>query len=732
MRRLQIVTTDKEKCKACYACVRNCPVKAIKIEEQKAEVLEERCIACGNCVRVCSQGAKKIYSFKEVVLEKIKNGGKVIALLAPSYPVSFYPLKPGEVHGKLKAFGFTRVEEVTAGVEIILPEYGKYLKETQDYVISSACPAIVSLIEKHYPTLVNHLAPIKSPMEALAKYIKMEEPDAFLVFIGPCIAKKNEALNFRENYVDAVLTFKEIKELLKGVNGGDTYEYPRNFTQSFPIPGGLILSLKQRGYEIESQRSISVEGKEQIIETLESLTNNRTSGVLFYDLLFCRGCIDGPEIDSELTYIERRQYLLELSKGNKTILSKKPAGTFRVRYTVKARKLPLPTEEEIREILAYTDKFTPEDELNCGACGYNSCREKAIAVYQGLAEIDMCLPFLLKKTRGEAEFYRNKYEMENRKKYYLDGITGQTEKIIEVKKLIEKAAMSDGNVLIQGESGVGKEIAARTIHYLSERADKPFVAINCAAIPENLLESELFGYEEGAFTGAKRGGKAGKIEQADGGTLFLDEIGDMPLSMQVKLLRFIQNREFERIGSNTPRKVDIRIIAATNQPLAKLVKEGRFRMDLYYRLNVFNINIPPLRERRDDIPLLVNRFMNEFCERRKMAPKIVTSEAMNILMNYSWPGNIRELQNVIERAYYLAEGNLIKPEHLPAQLTSKALSGERITKITTFKEAVAEVEKKLIIEGLKATNYNKLACAKLLGIPRATLYQKIKEYGIEA
>ncbi|GAV23789.1 sigma-54-dependent Fis family transcriptional regulator [Carboxydothermus pertinax] len=728
---MQIVSTDKEKCKACYACVRNCPVKAIKIEDQKAEVLEERCIACGSCVRVCSQEAKKIYSFKDEVLARIKKGDKVIGLLAPSYPVSFYPLKPEEVHGKLLAFGFSKIEEVTAGVEIILPEYGNYLREAKDYVISSACPAIVSLIEKHYPELVNHLAPIKSPMGALAKYLKTQEPKSFLVFIGPCIAKKNEALNFNESHIDAVLTFKEIKEMLKEVAPRRVSEYPRNFTQSFPLPGGLIKSLKHRGYEIESQRGISIEGQEQVIETLESLKEKKVSGVLFYDLLFCRGCIDGPEIDSVLTYIERRQYLLELSKENKKILVKKPVGNFRVKYTVKARELPLPTEEEIREILAYTDKFQPEDELNCGACGYNSCREKAIAVYQGLAEIDMCLPFLLKKTRGEAEFYRNKYEMENRKKYYLDGITGQTEKIIEVKKLIEKAALSDGNVLIQGESGVGKEIAARTIHYLSERAEKPFVAINCAAIPENLLESELFGYEEGAFTGAKKGGKAGKIEQADGGTLFLDEIGDMPLNMQVKLLRFIQNREFERVGSNAPRKVDIRIIAATNQPLAKLVKEGRFRMDLYYRLNVFNISIPPLRERRDDIPLLINRFMIEFCERRKMVPKIVTREAMSILMNYSWPGNIRELQNVIERAYYLAEGNLIKPEHLPAQITSKALSGEKVTKITTFKEAVAEVEKKLIIEGLKATNYNKLACARLLGIPRATLYQKIKEYGIK-
>ena len=728
---MQIVSTDKEKCKACYACVRNCPVKAIKIEDQKAEVLEERCIACGSCIRVCSQGAKRIYSFKDEVLAKIKQGTRVIGLLAPSYPVSFFPLKPEEVHGKLLALGFAKIEEVTAGVEIILPEYGSYLQEASDYVISSACPAIVSLIEKHYPELINHLAPIKSPMEALAKYLKTLEPTTYLVFIGPCIAKKNEALNFSESYIDAVLTFKEIKEMLKEVTQFNKTNYPRNFTQAFPIPGGLINSLKRRGYELDSHTGIAIEGREQIIETLDSLKENKDTGVLFYDLLFCRGCIDGPEIDSSLTYIERRQYLLELSKENKKILLKRPVGNFRVKYTTKARELPLPTEEEIREILAYTDKFTPEDELNCGACGYNSCREKAIAVYQGLAEIDMCLPFLLKKTRGEAEFYRNKYEMENRKKYYLDGITGQTEKIIEVKKLIEKAALSDGNVLIQGESGVGKEIAARTIHYLSERADKPFVAINCAAIPDNLLESELFGYEEGAFTGAKKGGKAGKIEQADSGTLFLDEIGDMPLNMQVKLLRFIQNREFERVGSNTSRKVDIRIIAATNQPLAKLVKEGRFRMDLYYRLNVFNISIPPLRERRDDIPLLVNRFMNEFCERRKMAPKIVTSEAMSILMNYSWPGNIRELQNVIERAYYLAESNLIKPEHLPAQLTSKALSGDKITKITTFKEAVAEVEKKLIMEGLKATNYNKLACAKLLGIPRATLYQKIKEYGIE-
>lgn len=381
--------------------------------------------------------------------------------------------------------------------------------------------------------------------------------------------------------------------------------------------------------------------------------------------------------------------------------------------------------------MKHTYKIKPEDELNCGACGYNTCREKAIAVYQGLAEIDMCLPYLLHKSRGEIEYYRDRLKKTvTPPSHYLDAIIGESEVIKNLKRTVEKAAKSDSTILIQGESGVGKEMIALAVHNLSNRRNKPFIGINCAALPELLLESELFGYEEGAFTGARKGGKLGKFELAEGGTILLDEIGDLPLSMQAKLLRVLQEREFERVGGTSTIKLNVRVMAATNRDLRKLAQEGKFRIDLFYRLNVLPISVPPLRARTEDIPLLIGHFIEKLTKDKNISPKIVADETLELLLKYDWPGNVRELENIVERAIYLTEGNVIREDCLPPHIRELRgySSGQSIKPI---KEAVREIEKQLITEALKATKGNKVMTAKLLGITRVTLYQKLKEFNME-
>lgn len=309
-------------------------------------------------------------------------------------------------------------------------------------------------------------------------------------------------------------------------------------------------------------------------------------------------------------------------------------------------------------------------------------------------------------------------------------IKGRSPALMEAIQLAKKVAVTDATVLITGESGVGKELFSQAIHQASDRNESPFVAINCGAIPAALFESELFGYEKGAFTGAVKEGKKGKIDAAKGGTLFLDEIGEMPLDLQVKLLRVLQEKQFYRIGGTKPIPVDVRIIAATNRDLEKMVTEGQFRQDLFYRLNVVSIPIPPLRERMEDIPELVQLYLKEFSIKYKKPIPTIDPEVMYRLMEDSWNGNIRQLRNVIERIMILADDDVIVPHHLPIQFQqpSQTISNEVVREEITFQKPVSEKEK--IEEMLKKTFGNKSAAAKLLGFSRVTLYKKMKRYGI--
>ena len=338
-------------------------------------------------------------------------------------------------------------------------------------------------------------------------------------------------------------------------------------------------------------------------------------------------------------------------------------------------------------------------------------------------------------------------------------IVGSSKPMMEVYKLIGKVAGSDATVLISGESGTGKELVAEALHRASKRNPHPLIKVSCAALPETLLETELFGHEKGSFTGAMTMRK-GRFEGADKGTIFLDEIGEMTLGTQTKLLRILQEREFERIGSNTPIKVDIRVITATNRDLAEEVEAGNFREDLYYRLNVIHIEMPPLRDRMEDIPQLVEHFLAKYRWKPDAIPTAISEEAVARLMEHDWPGNVRELENAIERAVVLSRGQTIMPEHLPLNETPVVAGGSRGTRQEVVSQGgwgrcvrggsgsarpartartgrtapssqeVESLEKRLIAEALERNHGNRSKAAEELGIYRRLLYAKMREYGL--
>jgi len=328
---------------------------------------------------------------------------------------------------------------------------------------------------------------------------------------------------------------------------------------------------------------------------------------------------------------------------------------------------------------------------------------------------------------------------ELKKKYDFHGIIGTSLEMQKVYSMIEKIAGTDSTILITGDSGTGKELIARTIHYNSSRSQKNFVPINCAAIPKDLLESELFGHERGAFTGAVST-HIGRFEFANGGTLFLDEIGELDPMIQVKLLRVLQERSFERVGSTKTIKVDVRIITATNKNLEEEVREGRFREDLYYRLNVIPVHLPPLRERKDDIPILVEHFVQKFCEEKKKKAPHFTRETMDAFLNYEWKGNVRELENLIERLVILKPGETIYPDDLPDRLYGEKRSSAQPGKPSgdivltengiDLNEFLDSYEEKLIMQALKLSGGVKSKAASLLGLNRTTLVEKLKKKGI--
>jgi DNA-binding NtrC family response regulator len=314
-------------------------------------------------------------------------------------------------------------------------------------------------------------------------------------------------------------------------------------------------------------------------------------------------------------------------------------------------------------------------------------------------------------------------------KYKFENIIGNSNEMMKILSMATRVAPMDSTVLISGESGTGKELIAKAIHINSKRKNRPFVTINCGAIPENLQESELFGHVRGAFTGAIRD-KNGLFQEASGGTLFLDEVGETALSTQVKILRFLQDGEIRKVGDNDPLNVDVRLLAATNKNLEKEIEEGNFREDLYYRLNVIPLQMPPLRKRRDDIPLLVNHFLTKCTERTKKKIESISPDAMKVLTGYDWPGNVRELENVIERAVILTSRNVIMPEDLPFSLQEVQKLCHAVD-VFGEEQTLEELEKKYILKSLEKYSWNQKRVSEILGISTTTLWRKLKTYGIE-
>jgi len=326
-------------------------------------------------------------------------------------------------------------------------------------------------------------------------------------------------------------------------------------------------------------------------------------------------------------------------------------------------------------------------------------------------------------------FYEKELENLRSSKYTINHIVGKSPKMVELKNLALKAAKTNAPVLLIGESGTGKELFAHAIHYASDRRSYPFIRVNCAAIPKDLLEAELFGYEPGAFTGAGSKAKPGKFELAHQGTIFLDEISDLPLEMQPKLLRVLEEKEVERLGGTRPLKCDFRLIAATHENLEKCVEAEKFRKDLYYRINVIPIQIPPLRERKEDIPLIAEHIVEILSKDLGTHITGISQEVIKIFMNYDWPGNVRELFNILERAIYTTEGNMIEIHHLPYFLQHMK-EGINKNQFTLLKKLREDMEKEALLHAIRISKFNKKEAAKLLGIHRTALYKKIKKLNI--
>jgi len=373
--------------------------------------------------------------------------------------------------------------------------------------------------------------------------------------------------------------------------------------------------------------------------------------------------------------------------------------------------------------------------------GYGTIESAVEAIRMGAFDyltkpvIDEELQMAISRAIGQRRIVEENKQLRQqlKERFGLSNIVGHDYKMLKMFDLIESVAPTRTTVLILGESGTGKTITARAIHQLSDRADKAFVEVSCGALPETLLESELFGHAAGSFTGATQD-KAGKFLQADGGTIFLDEVATASPSLQVKLLRVLQDREFEPVGSNVTHKVDVRLILATNQDLETLVASGDFRQDLFYRINVITLTQPSLRERISDIPLLVEHYLNVFNEQTSKQVQRFDEMALHALQKYHWPGNVRELVNVIERAVVLAKSDIVTPADLPDCLDRReadAFVMEGAMDASSLKAALAQPERQLILDALEANGWNRQNTARLLGINRTTLYKKMKKYSID-
>ncbi len=751
---MQVIFTEKSKCRKSYACVRVCPVNAIEFQEDGTAISRERCILCGNCVDACSGGAIRIADTLRAMEEHLLSPGPVTLLLDPDWPITFPDLSPRDFEGMLKAAGFTEVTSSFLAIEYLFSAYEEIMKGRKGLLIGSLCQIVSTWVEKHAPGLIPSMAPLVTPAVATARYIRnTATAPVKIVLATSCLAAKSLAGKPGSGgEFDVVITLRELKEWLKGKSG--LHDTIGSFDYRSPLLAGAQYRMVQDflarivpGGESPRSRILAVSGAERTLEFLEEVRDGEFSPGLAV-VKYCSIDADSHAVDSPLTLFQREDLMARVVEESSGIFVPKPgkgpeldlSREFRDRSTESAE----PGPAAIQKVLDDLGMHTQADELDCGACGFSTCREKARAVKQGLAKLEMCFPYLIRQLSTSNEELTRKYQMilsQLDEATTSSKIIGTSPEIQLVLHVIARVAPTPTTVLIRGESGTGKELVARAVHKTSDRAQSPFVPINCTAIATGLLDSELFGHVKGSFTNATAD-KKGLFEEADGGTLFLDEIGDVSMELQAKLLRALDSGEIRRVGESFSRKVDVRLIAATNRDLEKAIEEKHFREDLFYRLSTFTISTPPLRDRKEDIPLLAEHLLGKARARVNKQVHGISNRAMGILRNYHWPGNVRELENVIERAVVLVPPMgiriLIEPEHLPKELWTSPGAGEllaindEIDYRSLRERSMGEVEKKLLVHYLSEAGGNVSRASTLAGIPRRTFYRMMARQNIRA
>ncbi len=750
---MKVIYTDKSRCKKCFACVRVCPVNAIRVQEDGTSISRPRCINCGDCVDACSQGAIRMADTVYRMGSCLKGNKPTILLLEPNWPISFPEISPGDFQTLLTGSGFSQVHSSLLAIEYVFKAYERVLDKRRYPIIGSLCPISSSYVEKHTSGLIPYMVPVVLPAVATARYLRREASEPVRIVVATsCMATKAlmEKPGFEED-VDVVVTFSELKEWLreKGhdlkTQGSWDYRSPLLAGGQYWLTRDFLARLVPGG-ESKRSRILAVSGERKTLAFL----NEVHKGSFRHGLAVVKYCTiedNGQGVGTDLSLFQRQDLLARVIEDAVEVPVPKPSDDtldLSRPYVDRSSELVEPTPEAIQQVLDTLGMTTPSDELNCGACGFASCRERAAAVVHGLSKLEMCFPYLIRELSTNNEELSRKYEIVRKQ---LDeattssDIVGMSSQVRQVQQIINRVAPTPTTVLIRGESGTGKELVARAIHRASERADRPLIAINCTAIAAGVLDSELFGHAKGAFTSAATD-KKGLFEEADGGTLFLDEIGDISLELQAKLLRAVDSGEIRRVGENRTREVDVRLIAATNRNLEKAIEEHAFREDLFYRLNTITIRLPPLRERKEDIPLLVEHLLRKACARVNKQVHGVSEKAMAIIMAYNWPGNIRELENVMERAVVLAPPSgslvLVEPEHLPKELHAPSRPDTRVlpeegTDYRTIRErSVGEMEKNLLVHYLNAAGGNVSRACAMAGIPRRTFYRMMDKQGIKA
>lgn len=890
---IEIIRINEENCTNCHQCIAVCPIKMCNNGSGDVVKFNDKlCIGCGRCVEAClkshggvvEKSARLIIDDSPQFLNDLSHK-EIIALIAPSAASNF---DLNKLITALKNLNIKFVYDVSLGAEITVALYNRAIENTEVVppLISSPCPAIVKYIQLIHPQLLKHLAPVGSPVHNLAVYVKSLHPEAELVFFSPCLEKTREIrshqlikYNVLYQSLNSILQDKGIS--LEDLPDGKFDNFPAGIATNFSTPGGLKESYLFHYPDTQASLIARVEGSlvfEGYLRNLQKAIKNSDPHLpLIVDILSCEkgcnagvGCINKSIREIEYAIAARSEqsiYSRSLNEKLDLLVSDIiDTHDFKIEDyddLSYVHQIRIPDKHELTGIYISMLKLEEKDFRNCAACGYSSCYDMALAIYNGINKVQNCHLYQEKVLRREQQAIQNMHlelssvfnamadglivldkdgrvsqfnpsaqeitgytdeafigvhiidlfsgkapytmklletgESFKDREILIDGVRGKIHAtasgkprfdsnhnitgativlrpIARVQELVNTisgaqasftfgsiigedknlknsirlaimASANDSTVLLQAASGTGKEVFAQAIHNGSWRKNGPFVAINCAAIPRELVGSELFGYVDGAFTGARRGGRLGKFELANKGTLFLDEIGDMPLEQQVMLLRAIDEKAILRVGGDSLISVNARIIAATNQDLLELVELGRFRADLYYRLNVVKISIPPLKERRDDIRLSFEYFVREMSPRFNKRITKIDHEVIKCLESYDWPGNIREVQNVVERTLLMAEDDQITIDCLPREVvgsidTSNTIYGSpldyldldgmpslRATRITRKLQA-GEQEKIILLRSLDKHGGNVSKTAAELNWSRSTLYRKMRLYNI--